>query len=167
VTFNDLQDWTNRSELGIKHYSGTANYYKTFVISQAQVASNEPIYLDLGDVQQIAEVTVNGKKLATLWKPPFALDVSSALVAGDNQLEVAITNTWVNRLIGDEALPDTSGYSMVGDTVPWLNNNQPPPKSERVTFTGYNFFAKDKQKILQSSGLIGPVRIIANKQTEL
>ncbi|WP_342807893.1 glycosyl hydrolase [Alteromonas sp. M12] len=160
VTFNNLQDWTARAEEGIKHYSGTANYAKTFTISQAQVASNQPIYLDLGEVQQVAEVTVNGKKLGTLWKPPFALDVSSALVAGDNQLEVAITNTWVNRLIGDEALPDTSGYSMVGDTVAWLKANQKPPKSARVTFTGYNFFKTDKSKILQTSGLLGPVRLI-------
>ncbi|MDP5030922.1 glycosyl hydrolase [Paraglaciecola sp.] len=160
VTFEELQDWSHSSDSGIKHYSGTAIYYKTFTIDQAQAASNKPIYLDLGEVQQIAEVTINGKKLGTLWKPPFALDVSSALVAGDNQLQVAITNTWVNRLIGDEALPDTSGYSMVGDTVHWLNTNQKPPKSERVTFTGYNFFVKDQQKVLQSSGLIGPVRLI-------
>lgn len=160
VTFDSLQDWSTRPEEGIKHYSGTANYSKTFVLSQQQVNSNRPIYLDLGDVQQIAEVTLNGKKLGTLWKQPFALDVSSALIAGENQLEVAITNTWVNRLIGDEALPDTSGYSMVGDTVPWLNANQKPPKSERVTFTGYNFFAKDKYKVLQPSGLIGPVRLL-------
>ncbi|MCF2948893.1 glycoside hydrolase [Paraglaciecola aquimarina] len=160
VTFDELQDWSSRSEEGIKHYSGTAKYGKTFTLSQAQVASKKPIYLDLGEVQQIAEVTLNGKKLATLWKPPFALDISSALIVGENKLEVAVTNTWTNRLIGDEALPDTSGYSMVGDTVPWLNANQKPPKSERVTFTGFNFFAKEKLKVLQTSGLLGPVRLI-------
>ncbi|MDU0352535.1 hypothetical protein RS130_00210 [Paraglaciecola aquimarina] len=100
------------------------------------------------------------KKLATLWKPPYALDINSAIKVGDNTLQIDITNTWVNRLIGDEALPDTSGYSMTGDTVPWINNNQRPPKSERVTFTGYNFFKNDKAKVLQSSGLLGPVRLI-------
>ncbi|MFA3792001.1 glycosyl hydrolase [Aliiglaciecola sp. SL4] len=160
VTFDSLQDWSTHSEEGIKHYSGTAHYSKSFVLSQQQVTANKPVYLDLGDVQQIAEVTLNGKKLATLWKPPFALDVSNALVAGKNQLKVAITNTWVNRLIGDEALPDTSGYSMVGDTVPWLNNNEKPPTSERVTFTGYNFFKTEQSKVLQSAGLLGPVRLI-------
>ena len=160
VTFDSLQDWSTRPEEGIKHYSGTANYAKTFMVSQKQVASNEPIYLDLGEVQQIAEVSINGKKLGTLWKPPFVLDISSALKAGKNQLDIAVTNTWVNRLIGDEALPDTSGYSMVGDTVPWLNANQKPPKSERVTFTGFNFFTKEKSKVLQPSGLLGPVRLI-------
>lgn len=160
VTFDSLQDWTKHSDSGIKYYSGTAKYYKTFVISQKQATSGQPIYLDLGEVQQIAEVSINGKKLATLWKPPFALDISSALVAGTNQLEVGVTNTWVNRLIGDEALPDTSGYKMTGDTVPWLNANQKPPKSQRVTFTGFNFYTKDKNKVLQRSGLLGPVKII-------
>lgn len=161
VTFDSLHDWTEHDELGIKHYSGTANYYKTFVVSQRLADSNHPIYLDLGEVQQIAEVTVNGQKIATLWKPPFALDISHVLIAGTNQLEIAVTNTWVNRLIGDEALPDTSGYKMIGDTVPWLNANEKPPKSKRVTFTGFNFFTNDKHKALQTSGLLGPVRIIA------
>lgn len=160
VTFNKLQDWSTRPEEGIKHYSGTAQYSKTFSITEQQVKKQAPIYLDLGEVQQVAEITLNGKSLATLWKPPFALDISNALKAGRNLLEIKITNTWVNRLIGDEALPDTSGYRMTGKTVHWLNANEPPPKSERVTFTGYNFFAKEKNRTLQSSGLIGPVRII-------
>lgn len=160
VTFEKLVDWTARKEQGVRYFSGTAKYSKTFTLSSLEAAEIQPLYLDLGDVQQIAEVTVNGKKLATLWKPPFALDISSVVVAGVNTLEVDITNTWVNRLIGDEALPDTSGYSMTGDTVPWINNNQPPPKSQRVTFTGYNFFAKEQSKILQPSGLLGPVRLV-------
>lgn len=163
ITFNQLLDWSKHTNANIRHYSGTAIYRKTFDLSQAQVHaqedSNSPIYLDLGNVQQIAEVTINGKKLTTLWKPPFALDIRQAIKVGTNQLEIAVTNTWVNRLIGDEALPDTSGYKMLGDTVPWLNANQKPPKSERVTFTGYNFFKEDKHKVLQSSGLLGPVTI--------
>ncbi|CAM3969252.1 MULTISPECIES: glycosyl hydrolase [Pseudoalteromonas] len=160
VTFDRLQDWITRKEEDIKHYSGTANYSKTFSITKQQISSDKAIYLDLGEVQQIAEVSLNGKKLGTLWKPPFALNISKAIRVGRNELEVKITNTWVNRLVGDEALPDTSGYKMTGKTVPWLNANEPPPKSQRVTFTGYNFFAKEKNKKLQSSGLIGPVRII-------
>lgn len=160
TSFAKLINWIDSPIDGIKHYSGTATYSKTFVINEAQAASNKPIYLDLGEVQQIAEVSVNGKKLGPLWKPPFAIDISKAVIAGTNQLNIAVTNTWVNRLIGDETLPDTSGYKMTGDTVPWLNANEKPPKSERVTFTGYNFFAKDKNKVLQDAGLLGPVRII-------
>ncbi|MBD1388683.1 glycoside hydrolase [Neiella sp. HB171785] len=160
VSFEQLMDWTDSAIEGIKYYSGTANYHKTFALSEQQANSDQPLYLDLGDVQQIAQVSINGKPLATLWKPPFAVDIRSAVQAGENQLTVAITNTWVNRLIGDEALPDTSGYSMTGDTVAWLNNNEPPPASERVTFTGFNFFIK-QPKELQTSGLLGPVRLIA------
>lgn len=159
VTFDKLLDWSTHKEESIKHYSGTATYRKTFTISSKDLQDKHPIYLDLGDVQQIAQVSVNGEKLSTLWKPPFALDISHVVKAGENQLAIAVTNTWVNRLIGDEALPDTSGYQMVGDTVSWLNNNEKPPKSERVTFTGYNFFAKENKRVLQSAGLIGPVTL--------
>ncbi|EWH08843.1 family 2 glycoside hydrolase [Catenovulum agarivorans DS-2] len=158
--FTGLTDWVNHSDEGIKYYSGTAVYSKPFNVSADDIASSRHIYLDLGDVQQIAEVSINGIVLKTLWKPPFALDIKPAVQAGFNELQVKVTNTWVNRLIGDEALPDTSGYKMTGDTVPWLNANQKPPKSQRVTFTGYNFFKKESAKKLQSSGLLGPVRLI-------
>jgi hypothetical protein len=163
VKFGALMDWKNHPEEGIKHFSGTAIYKKTFSITQDDLEKDGPLYLDLGEVQQIAEITLNGQKMATLWKPPFAVDIRSALVKGTNKLEIDVTNTWVNRLIGDEALPDTSGYSMTGDTVPWINNNELPPESERVTFTGFNFFRKEESRVLQSSGLLGPVRLI---QTE-
>ena len=158
VTFNSLIDWKDSDIEGIKHYSGTANYQTTFQIDSTQLAERGPVYLDLGDVQQIAEVTVNGQSFDTLWKPPFVIDIRNVLKPGENTLHVSVTNTWVNRLIGDEALPDTRGYSMTGDTVPWLVENRPPPKSQRVTFTGFNFFDKQPKK-LQSSGLIGPVTL--------
>jgi len=164
VMFNTLIDWKDHTVSGIKHYSGTATYTKTFNLSKADIAHKTPLYLDLGDVQQIAQVSINGQELGTLWKPPFALNIRQAVQAGENTLHVAITNTWVNRLIGDEVLPDTSGYKMTGNTVDWINNNEPPPESERVTFTGYNFFSKKKSQVLQTSGLLGPVRLIAHKE---
>lgn len=158
VRFENLIDWTTSDVSGIKHYSGKAVYKNTLVIDKALINQSQPLYLSLGDVQQIAEVSLNGKSIATLWKPPFVLNIQDYVKAGHNELEVSITNTWVNRLIGDEALPDTSGYSMTGDTVPWITENTPPPPSERVTFTGYNFFEK-QPKNLQPSGLIGPVTL--------
>ncbi len=160
VSFKTLIDWKDSKLDGIKHFSGTAHYKKTFVIKPAELKKSGPIYLDLGDVQQIAEVSINGESLATLWKPPFAIDIRDAVKAGANTLQIDVTNTWVNRLIGDETLPDTSGYKMTGDTVDWINNNEPPPESERVTFTGFNFFAKEGTRILQTSGLLGPVRLV-------
>ena len=163
VTFDTLIDWKNSPLSSVKHYSGTAKYTNHFFIAPSKRTSDQPLYLDLGDVQQIAEVSVNGEHIATLWKPPFVVDISEVIESGENTLEIDVTNTWVNRLIGDEALPDTSGYSMTGDTVPWIVENSPPPKSERVTFTGFNFFGK-QPKELQSSGLLGPVKIIKAKK---
>lgn len=160
VKFKRLTDWIESDIDGIKHFSGSASYHNTFEIHEIQHQDNSPIYLDLGDVRHIAEVYINGKDVGTLWKPPFALDITDFVQPGKNKLEVVVTNTWVNRLIGDEALPDNSGYSMVGDTVAWLVNNEPPPKSERTTFTGFNFFKRPSKQKLQSSGLLGPVRII-------
>lgn len=160
VEFKQLVDWTSREEEGIKHYSGTVPYHLSFTLSEQDLANNKPIYLNLGDVEQIAEVSINGQKLATLWKPPFALDISEAAVVGTNILQVDVTNTWVNRLIGDEALPDTSAYKMTGNTVLWINNDMPPPKSERVTFTGFNFFKTKESQVLQPAGLLGPVTLV-------
>ena len=161
VVFKQLTDWTKHADSGVKHYSGTAVYTRMLNIDKQLLTSGKPLYLDLGHVEQIAEVSVNGKPLATLWKPPFAVDISKAATAGANKVEVKVTNTWVNRLIGDEYLPDTSGYSTVGDTVPWLTDNLAPPKSDRVTFTGFNFYKQEKRRKLQSSGLLGPVRLIS------
>ncbi|GEA12932.1 glycosyl hydrolase [Alteromonas sp. KUL49] len=159
VVMSELTDWTTHNNKDIKHYSGTATYHRNLTVTAEQLQSGQPLYLDLGDVQQIAEVAVNGQSIATLWKPPFAVDISQAVRIGENKLSIEITNTWVNRLIGDEALPDTSGYQMTGDTVPWINANEPPPESQRLTFTGYNFFEK-QPKTLQPAGLLGPVRLI-------
>jgi hypothetical protein len=158
VSFEKLIDWTEHADEGIKYFSGTAQYSSSFTLSPEQVEGDTPLYLDLGEVKYIAEVSVNGKAIATLWKPPFAVDISAFVQDGHNTVDIAVTNTWVNRLIGDEALPDTSGYKMTGDTVPWLTANEKPPESERVTFTGFNFFKKKQH--LQSSGLLGPVRIV-------
>ncbi|MDZ7783903.1 MAG: hypothetical protein U5K56_13540 [Halioglobus sp.] len=57
--------------------------------------------LDLGDVRELAQVTVNGQSLGVLWKPPFRVEVTAALRAGANRIVVEVTNLWVNRLIGD------------------------------------------------------------------
>ena len=167
VEFDQLVNWIDSNDDRVKYFSGTAKYENSFSLNTLNRSEKNRIYLDLGEVQQIAEVKINGKSMPTLWKPPFVLDITDVVELGENQLTVAVTNTWVNRLIGDEALPDTSGYSMVGDTVAWLNNNEPPPKSERVTFTGFNFFERSNRRKLQSSGLLGPVNVFSVSQNNL
>jgi hypothetical protein len=98
VAFDKLEDWTQRSEEGIRNYSGAATYRKTFECA----AGKGPLWLDLGDVQSIARVRVNGKEIGTVWKRPYRLDIADVVQPGANTLEIEVVNTWLNRLLGDD-----------------------------------------------------------------
>lgn len=96
--------------------------------------------------------------MATLWKAPYTIDVSSFISKGKNQLTIELTNLWVNRLIGDEHYPNTSGYDINKPDMPeWYVQNKPMPASKRLTFCAYPFYTKSDQ--LMPSGLLGPVKI--------
>lgn len=122
------------------------------------------VLLDLGRVEIAAEVVLNGATVGTLWKPPFDIDVTDQIVEGSNRLEVRVTNLWANRLIGNEALKDTSGYTRgAGAKMPkWFVNNEPAPEGPRSTFTTYDFYTKDRK--LMPSGLLGPVILKQEKR---
>ena len=92
--------------------------------------------LQLGKVKNLAEVKVNGKSAGTVWKQPFEVDVTGLLNEGDNQLEIEVTNLWVNRLIGDAQ----------------------PNCRRRVTYTDAQYYAPDAP--LEESGLMGPVSLV-------
>ena len=92
-------------------------------------------WLDLGEVQVMAQVKLNGQDLGILWKPPFRVNVSGALHSGLNTLEIRVADLWPNRMIGDAALP----------------------ASERFTWSSYEPFSKNSP--LPKSGLLGPVRL--------
>jgi hypothetical protein len=132
VAFPKLASWTDDSRFGIQHYSGTAIY--TRVLQLPNIPSGSVI-LDLGRVEVVAAVTVNGQDMGTLWKAPFALDVTKALHTGTNQIEVKVANLWANRLIADAGLPEA-------ERVSWISHNPYTPKDS-----------------LLPSGLIGPVVI--------
>jgi hypothetical protein len=100
---DSLASWTNNANEGIKYFSGTATYNKTFTLKKDPGSSS--VYLDLGKVGDIAEVILNGKKLDLLWKAPFRANVTGILQKGKNELQIKITNEWTNRLIGDKAAP--------------------------------------------------------------
>jgi len=104
IAFDQLADWTQRPEEGIKHFSGKATYRRTFEVP-AQRQPGSAMILDLGQVNDIAVVRVNGQELATLWHLPYQVDIASAVKPGANLLEVDVVNTWNNRLAGDAALP--------------------------------------------------------------
>ncbi len=115
LTFDALADWTTRSEEGVRHYAGRALYRRTLALPPA--AGTRSV-LDLGAVRDLATVRVNGRELATLWHAPFRVDVTDALRAGDNELEIEVVNVWNNRLVGDLAKPaDQRSTFLLAPTV--------------------------------------------------
>jgi len=149
---------------GVKYFSGTAAYLKKFKIDMAFIADGKRVFLDLGRIAVIAEVAVNGKNLGTVWKPPYRVDITEAVISGDNELQVKVTNLWPNRLIGDEQLPEENEYknftingAAIVKLPEWYQQGKPKPEGGRVTFSTWKHFEKDAP--LLESGLIGPVVI--------
>jgi hypothetical protein len=104
TTFEKLQSWTTRPEEGIKYYSGTATYRKTFDLPST-LQGVQRIALDLGGVKYVAEVRLNGKDLGPVWTKPFRVDITDAVKPSGNVLEIDVANLWPNRIIGDSILP--------------------------------------------------------------
>ena len=168
VQFDSLVDWSKHSKDSINYYSGTAAYKKSFALSEDQVSNNTTIFMDLGEVYIVAEVIINGKTVAVSWMPPFQLEITDFVKAGENALEIKLTNQWSNRLIGDERYPANDGDYELGPhwatdlTMPeWYVNNEPRPLGKRTTFTTAPFYKKDDP--LMPSGLLGPVTIYFSK----
>jgi hypothetical protein len=170
LTFERLDDWSERPEQGIRHYSGTAVYRTTFKMPAKQTASNPQaearnprprVLLDLGVVHELAQVRLNGKDLGIAWKRPFRVDLTDALRAGANELEIRVTNLWPNRLIGDESLPPDSDRNPDGTHKAWpqwLLDGESSPTG-RYTFATWQPYKKSSP--LLPSGLFGPVTLQA------
>jgi hypothetical protein len=159
VTLDQLVSWSGHPEPGIRHFSGTATYFKMFHVPAGMTGEGRRIILDLGEVQVMAVVGLNGKDLGILWKPPYRVDVTDSLRAGDNDIEIRVTNLWVNRMIGDEELPEDSARNPDGTlkTWPkWVEEGKPSPTG-RYTFTSWRLWKKGEP--LVGSGLIGPVTL--------
>ncbi len=134
ITMDHLGSWTDNTETGVKYFSGTATYMKTLEVSAAWLSSRHRLVLDLGDVRELAQVSVNGRSLGIAWHPPYKVDITSALKSGTNNLEIKVTNLWVNRLIGD-LQPGATKYTFT--VAPTYKANAP----------------------LRPSGLLGPVTV--------
>ena len=173
ITLPRLESWTENAELGVRHFSGTATYHQQFTATAAEIAAPRRLVLDLGRVEKIAAVRVNGVAFPALWAPPFRVDVTAAVHPGVNDLAVEVTNLWPNRLIGDEHEPDdatwgepdvfkalkparTIGQRLI-EVPHWVKTHQLRPAAGRVAFTTYKFFTADSP--LLPSGLLGPVRL--------
>ena len=167
IVLDTLTDWKEHTEPGVRYFSGTATYHKSFQYHK----EGGRVWLDLGEVQNMAQVSLNGRDLGILWHAPFSVEVTDALREGDNELEIRVTNLWVNRMIGDEFEPDdvvwgeparygyAPGSPLIGSTmkeVPeWLEKNQPRPSQGRHAVISYKFFSQYAP--LHPSGLLGPV----------
>ncbi len=171
IALDPLQSWTERSEPGVKYFSGSATYSKEFQVSSDFIHANQRVILDLGQLADIATAKLNDHDLGILWTPPFRVDVTDAIVPGTNHLEITITNTWRNRLIGDEQQPldlQWGNVAIYNHKAPagrplaafpdWLVAGKPRPSPQRYTFTTWNYFNKDST--LEKSGLFGPVTLI-------
>jgi len=139
VAFPQLTSWTTQPEL--QYFAGTARYRTTFRLPAGWRRGGFTPRIDLGRLWTIGEVWLNGKPLGVTWTAPFTVDASSALQDGENKLEVEVTNTWYNRLIGDSKLP-------------------PAQRTTRTNVTTSGGLPWNKLEPLES-GLFGPVRLIA------
>mgnify|MGYP002852262554 CR=1 FL=1 len=128
--FDTLEDWAESSDPAVKYYSGSATYTANFTLPRAST-----VRLDLGKVMVLGSVKVNGEDAGGVWTNPYSLDISRYVKEGENSLEVTVYNNWMNRLIGDEKIPE----------------------AQRGTWT--NIQPYGASDALQSSGLLGPVAL--------
>jgi hypothetical protein len=134
ATLDNLASWSDNADTGVKYFSGIGTYTKTIQAPADWFKPGAHLWIDLGDVRNLADVTVNGKPLGIVWHIPYRVDATSALKPGANELTIKVTNAWVNRLIGDQQ-----------------------PGAVKYTFTVIHPYKANSP--LQPSGLIGPVQI--------
>ena len=116
VNYKQLQSWSVSEDAAIRYYSGTVVYSNSFTWKDA-VTVNKPVYIFFDSVYNIATVKLNGKDCGIIWTYPFRADISQALKAGKNKLEVEVANTWANRIIGDGLLPEKKRISFTTSPI--------------------------------------------------
>lgn len=145
AVFEKLIAWNQHPDAGIQYFSGTATYRREFELTAEQAAKR--VQLQLGTVKCVAQVRLNGKDLGIAWTDPWSLDLTGALQPGRNELEIEVTNTWMNRLIGDAGLPPEKRITQ-------SNLSLEAGKRTLKAFQGYA-----SEDPLMPSGLLGPVRL--------
>jgi hypothetical protein len=162
-----LKSLSESDDAAVKYFSGTATYRTTINVDAALLGAGKRVKLDLGDVRDLVTVRVNGKNIGVLWHPPFACDITSALQPGANTLELAVANTWHNRLVGDEQFPPDFEFGMdrgadkgraLKAYPDWFVKNQPRSETNRLAFVNWYYHRKDTPLI--PSGLLGPVKLV-------
>ena len=135
ITMDELSDWSHSQDQGVKYFSGVGTYTKSVQASPEWFKKGARMWIDLGDVKNLAVVTVNGKEIGETWHAPYRVDATSALKPGANEITIKVVNAWVNRMIGDEQ-----------------------PGATRLTFADVKPYKANSQ--LLPSGLLGPVMVI-------
>jgi hypothetical protein len=135
ITLDTLSSWSDNQDTGVKYFSGAGTYTRTIDASPDWFKNGAHVWIDLGDVKNLAEVTVNGKSLGIVWHAPFRVDATAGLKPGANEVKIMVINAWVNRLIGDLQ----------------------PDATTKYTFTTSKPYKADSP--LQLSGLLGPVNV--------
>ncbi|MGQ9607099.1 MAG: glycosyl hydrolase [Thermogutta sp.] len=159
ISLDNLLSWHEFPDSGVQYYSGRAVYRNTLHVDPGLPLPEGEVMLDLGRVEVAAEVKINGKPAGIVWRPPYQVSIGRLLTPGENTLEIAVVNLWINRQIGDEFLPEDSDRNADGTLKAWpdwLAKGQPSPAGRR-TFTSWRLWKKDDP--LQPSGLLGPVTI--------
>ena len=154
AVFPELIDFRDHADPGIKYFSGIATYAKDIDLPASRPAG-QALWLDLGQVHELAEVWVNGKLAGTAWKPPYRVDIGALVQPGRNRIEIKAVNTWVNRLIGDmqPGVTQKIAFTAADGRIP---EGMDPAGMPRATRRPY---AADAP--LTPSGLLGPVTVVA------
>jgi hypothetical protein len=134
ITLGQLASWSDNSDPGVKYFSGIGSYTKAFDAPALWLEKHPQVWIDLGDVKNLAEVSLNGKPLGIVWHAPYRINITSAIKVGPNELVVKVINAWVNRLIGDEQ-----------------------PGATHITFADVKPYKASSP--LLPSGLLGPVTV--------
>jgi hypothetical protein len=168
-TLDEPVDFSRESDERLKYFSGTAVYEKEISIRKGR---HSAVVLDLGAVYDMAEVEVNGTPAGVLWMAPFRIDITGYVKPGNNTLKIKVTNTWQNRLIGDEQYPADfewtvwenngeparNGLPRMKGLPDWVRHNTPRPSKVRKTFVPWSYFDKDSG--LAPAGMTGEVKLI-------
>lgn len=167
MTFPELTDISLYKDNRVRYFSGTATYSKTVTLPKSFFENSSRCMLDLGEMNDIAEVRVNGKSAGVVWYPPFKADISHLIRPGENLIEIAVTNNWANRLIGDEQEPadfewgkdrgESMGRAMLAYPE-WFFKNEPRPSQGRKTFNIWYYYRNNSP--LKPAGLVGPVMLL-------
>lgn len=142
--FDSLIDWLNNPNPEIAAYSGLVSYKLAFALPKEFLTSEKKYTIDLGKVGEVARVFLNGIEVGTSICPPHQFMLENVLREGENNLVVEVANTWLNQYLYDiKKAPENRRLNTNVSTADFLKaGNQP-----------------------LSSGLMGPVRIIASESS--